>query len=81
MVHRLEPLIGEQAGRVWAGTFHHIGNRLLRRAGATAGLPAELHASSTARTSSTSIRLAMDDATLTGTSGKMGAPGLPRYST
>src|SRR6185295_4323580 len=32
MVGRLEGLIGPQASRVWAGTFHHIGNRLLRRA-------------------------------------------------
>jgi DNA helicase-2/ATP-dependent DNA helicase PcrA len=32
MVGRLETLIGPAAIRVWAGTFHHIGNRLLRRA-------------------------------------------------
>src|SRR5262245_3556115 len=31
MIGRLEGLIGPQAARVWAGTFHHIGNRLLRR--------------------------------------------------
>ena len=31
MVQRLETLIGNDAGKVWAGTFHHIGNRLLRR--------------------------------------------------
>ena len=31
MVHRLESLIGNDAGKVWAGTFHHVGNRLLRR--------------------------------------------------
>ena len=30
MVGRLEGLIGAQAARVWAGTFHHIGNRVLR---------------------------------------------------
>ena len=30
MVHRLESLIGTKAQQVWAGTFHHIGNRLLR---------------------------------------------------
>ncbi|WP_165226536.1 ATP-dependent helicase [Aquisphaera insulae] len=35
MVHRLEALIGPEAQKVWAGTFHAIGNRLLRR-------PAEL---------------------------------------
>jgi DNA helicase-2/ATP-dependent DNA helicase PcrA len=31
MVGRLESLVGAQATRVWAGTFHHIGNRILRR--------------------------------------------------
>src|SRR3954447_23455328 len=31
MVSRLETLIGPQAAQVWAGTFHHVGNRLLRR--------------------------------------------------
>jgi DNA helicase-2/ATP-dependent DNA helicase PcrA len=31
MVRRLESLIGHDAGKVWAGTFHHVGNRLLRR--------------------------------------------------
>ena len=31
MVHRLESLIGKDAAQVWAGTFHHLGNRLLRR--------------------------------------------------
>src|SRR5271166_5620449 len=30
MVRRLDALIGHDAGRVWAGTFHHVGNRLLR---------------------------------------------------
>ncbi len=31
MVERLGGLVGARAGRVWAGTFHHVGNRLLRR--------------------------------------------------
>ena len=31
MVRRLDSLIGHDAGKVWAGTFHHVGNRLLRR--------------------------------------------------
>jgi DNA helicase-2/ATP-dependent DNA helicase PcrA len=30
MVRRLDSLIGHDAGKVWAGTFHHVGNRLLR---------------------------------------------------
>src|SRR3954464_7716179 len=37
MVGRLQALIGADATRVWAGTFHHIGNRLLRRAAAMLG--------------------------------------------
>jgi DNA helicase-2/ATP-dependent DNA helicase PcrA len=69
MIHRLEPLIGEQANRVWAGTFHHIGNRLLRRAAPLLGY----QPSFTILDSEDQldlIRLAMDDAGLTGT-GKM----------
>lgn len=31
MVGRLASLVGDRAARVWAGTFHHVGNRLLRR--------------------------------------------------
>src|SRR5438874_9766438 len=31
MVRRLETLIGQEASQVWAGTFHHIANRFLRR--------------------------------------------------
>jgi DNA helicase-2/ATP-dependent DNA helicase PcrA len=31
MVGRLEALVGPPAALVWAGTFHHIGNRILRR--------------------------------------------------
>lgn len=32
MVSRLEAIIGPRVARLWAGTFHHIGNRILRRA-------------------------------------------------
>src|SRR3954449_4920231 len=28
MVHRLDTLIGRDAAKVWAGTFHHVGNRV-----------------------------------------------------
>ncbi len=52
MVGRLEALIGPQAARVWAGTFHHIGNRLLRRSAKLLGF-GPTSRSSTARTSST----------------------------
>src|SRR3954447_9878411 len=37
MIGRLEALIGPEATRVWAGTFHHIGNRLLRRSASLLG--------------------------------------------
>ncbi|WP_422929826.1 ATP-dependent helicase [Singulisphaera sp. PoT] len=37
MIGRLEELIGSQASLVWAGTFHHIGNRILRRNAQTLG--------------------------------------------
>lgn len=37
MVGRLEALVGPKAARVWAGTFHHIGNRLLRKAAEVLG--------------------------------------------
>ena len=37
MVDRLEALVGPKAARVWAGTFHHIGNRLLRKAAEVLG--------------------------------------------
>jgi len=37
MVARLEELIGSQASSVWAGTFHHIGNRILRRSAQALG--------------------------------------------
>ncbi|MFO0958127.1 MAG: ATP-dependent helicase [Isosphaeraceae bacterium] len=36
MVGRLETLVGPRAAQVWAGTFHHIGNRILA-IGASAG--------------------------------------------
>ena len=31
MLHRVEHLISTQAKRIWGGTFHHIGNLILRR--------------------------------------------------
>ena len=53
MVKRLQTLVGEQGNRVWAGTFHHIGNRLLRRDGAICSAINRISRSSTAKTSST----------------------------
>ncbi|CAN5666413.1 ATP-dependent helicase [soil metagenome] len=37
MVGRLEGLIGPKAAHVWAGTFHHIGNRVLRKSARAIG--------------------------------------------
>src|SRR5262245_5407412 len=69
MIHRLEPLIGEQANRVWAGTFHHIGNRLLRSTATLLGYQPNFTILD-GEDQLDLIRLAMDDAGLTGT-GKM----------
>ena len=66
MVRRLESLIGEQASQVWAGTFHHIGNRLLRRAAALLGYQPNFTILDS-EDQLDLIRLAMDDAGLTGT--------------
>jgi DNA helicase II / ATP-dependent DNA helicase PcrA len=69
MVKRLELLVGEGASRVWAGTFHHIGNRLLRRAAGLLGYEANF----TILDSEDQLdlmRLAMDDAGFGG-SGKL----------
>lgn len=38
MRHRLGSSLGDRATRVWLGTFHSIGLRILRRAGAAAGI-------------------------------------------
>jgi len=74
MVGRLEGLIGPKASRVWAGTFHHIGNRLLRRAASTLGYGSNFTILDS-EDQLDLIRLAMDDAGLFGT-GKM-APKPP----
>jgi DNA helicase II / ATP-dependent DNA helicase PcrA len=66
MVRRMELLIGQQAGRVWAGTFHHIGNRLLRRSAGLLGYQSNFTILDS-EDQLDLIRLAMDDAGLTGT--------------
>src|SRR5579885_3068143 len=66
MVRRLESLIGEQANRVWAGTFHHIGHRLLRRAAPLLGYEPNFTILD-GEDQLDLIRLAMDDAGLAGT--------------
>jgi DNA helicase-2/ATP-dependent DNA helicase PcrA len=61
MVKRLETLVGEQGPRVWAGTFHHIGNRLLRRAAHLLGYQSNFTILDS-EDQLDLIRLAMDDA-------------------
>ena len=63
MVKRLQTLVGEQASRVWAGTFHHIGNRLLRRAAHLLGYQPNFTILDS-EDQLDLIRLAMDDAGL-----------------
>src|SRR3954452_10879294 len=66
MIGRLEALIGPQATRVWAGTFHHIGNRLLRRSAETLGFGRNFTILD-GEDQLDLIRLAMDDTGLFGT--------------
>jgi DNA helicase-2/ATP-dependent DNA helicase PcrA len=67
MVNRLDSLVGEQASRVWSGTFHHIGNRLLRRAAGLLGYESNFTILDS-EDQLDLIRLAMDDAGFAGSS-------------
>jgi DNA helicase II / ATP-dependent DNA helicase PcrA len=66
MLRRMESLIGHPAAKVWAGTFHHIGNRLLRRAATLLGYQPNFTILDS-EDQIDLIRLAMDDAGLAGT--------------
>ena len=78
MVHRLESLIGNDAGKVWAGTFHHVGNRLLRRPARLLGYQPNFTILDS-EDQLDLIRLAMEDAGFAGKD-KL-APNPPRSST
>ncbi|HPQ65633.1 MAG TPA: ATP-dependent helicase, partial [bacterium] len=41
MLARVESLVGMNLGRIWGGTFHHVGNMVLRRHAALMGLGEE----------------------------------------
>ncbi len=69
MVGRLETLIGPEASQVWAGTFHHVGNRLLRGSAETLGYGSNFTILD-GEDQNDLVRLAMDDSGLFGT-GKM----------
>ena len=66
MAGRLEALIGPRAAEVWAGTFHHVGNRLLRRSAAVLGYASNFTILD-GEDQSDLLRLAMTDAGLFGT--------------
>jgi DNA helicase II / ATP-dependent DNA helicase PcrA len=66
MVSRLESLIGASASQVWAGTFHHVGNRILRRAATTLGYAPNFTILD-GEDQTDLLRLAMSDAGLFGT--------------
>ena len=61
MVGRLEGLIGAHAAKVWAGTFHHVGNRLLRRFAEPLGFSPNFTILDS-EDQQDLVRLAMDDA-------------------
>ena len=69
MVRRMESLIGQQASGVWAGTFHHIGNRVLRRSAGLLGYQPNFTILD-GEDQLDLVRLAMEDAGLIG-SGRM----------
>jgi len=70
MVNRLEALIGPRAAEVVAGTFHHVGNRILRRSAEALGYRPNFTILD-GEDQTEVVRQAMDDAGLMGT-GKLG---------
>src|SRR3954469_8495499 len=66
MVGRLEGLIGPPAARGRAGTFHHVGNRILRRSAGLLGYGPNFTILDS-EDQLDLVRLAMDDAALFGT--------------
>src|SRR4051812_12670256 len=75
MVGRLETLIGPSAAQVWAGTFHHIGNRVLRRSAEALGFGPNFTILDS-EDQLDLIKLAMDDAGLVGTGRMAPKPAL-----
>jgi DNA helicase-2/ATP-dependent DNA helicase PcrA len=63
MVRRLDTLVGHDASKAWAGTFHHVGNRLLRRPAKLLGYQPNFSILD-GEDQLDLIRLAMDDAGL-----------------
>jgi DNA helicase-2/ATP-dependent DNA helicase PcrA len=65
MVGRLENLVGPAAAQVWAGTFHHVGNRLLRQSARRLGLEPNFTILDS-EDQTDLMRLALDDAGIAG---------------
>ena len=78
MVGRLEALIGPKAAKIWAGTFHHIGNRLLRRSAPVLGF-GENFTILDGEDQLDLVKLAMDDAGLVGTGRMAPKPNLVQH--
>ena len=66
MLARLDGLIGAQSARVWAGTFHHVGNRILRKYAEVLGFAPNFTILDS-EDQRDLVRLAMDDAGIFGT--------------
>src|SRR3954451_12592642 len=78
MVGRLEALIGPSAAKIWAGTFHHIGNRLLRRAAPVLGYGPNFTILD-GEDQNDLVKLAMEDAGLVGTGRMAPKPALVQH--
>src|SRR3954452_20949779 len=78
MVGRLEALIGPSAAKIWAGTFHHIGNRLLRRAAPVLGFGPNFTILD-GEDQNDLVKLAMEDAGLVGTGRMAPKPALVQH--
>jgi DNA helicase-2/ATP-dependent DNA helicase PcrA len=78
MVRRLQNLVGQRANQVWAGTFHHIGNRLLRRSAVLLGYQPNFTILDS-EDQRDLLRLAMDDAGLSGAKKMAPAPAVVHH--
>ncbi len=79
MVGRLETIVGPRAAQVWAGTFHHIGNRLLRRSAEVLGFGPNFTILD-GEDQLDLVRLAMEDAGLVGTGRMAPKPAAVQHS-
>ncbi|WP_435016872.1 ATP-dependent helicase [Tundrisphaera sp. TA3] len=78
MVGRLEALIGPRAAKIWAGTFHHIGNRILRKAAPILGYGQNFTILD-GEDQLDLVKLAMEDAGLVGTGRMAPKPNMVQH--